>query len=769
MENSMNPNPNIEQSENQDAKKYNYIYFNFKQEKSKQYKIYLSSNYNASDTLELIEEKNLNDNFIVPLIVKVYRFKILPDLLKKKNEQDEFEIELIFEEENKVKHHYTIRFKYIDRDFYEYKLKIEGIDIIPLELDEQFDIYLEILKDNYKKNQKTKENEDFISSSLLFLKEKDNKYDLLFYFSIFLNCFATDFIQNHLLAFDPKKIKGIGEIPERRLKPIKNILNKFLKNPEQIHIKNENLRLETTKLFYSLALYFNLYFQKEKIKEMFGNDIICEHLFEKLLSYHEFFKDLIIPKDDIIKLIENAKKYEQILTLLFYLGNDCISFLEVVKETKDYIYKFQEKMNNDKKDNKDKELYDNRIDIEKYVKPKKEDNLSIILSLIEGLKLFVVNINSDMKLIKYSSLIIEKYSAFYEEIDIDKLIELKSIAQSINQIDPKFDCKCNLDEKIHRTGLKLINNRILKNMQILLFIKNDIYYLDKNHNKKKYRSLEILDGIDISLIGDKKNFFRVWNTINFYSMFDSQIEAFSKKISSLITEMKDFRYLFKFFQIGQEEPRKEAIKAMQNRFIEILPTYNNKICYNFIEDAVEIIFLSDKKKVDIKKFLSDIEKYLNVKIINDIYINLTEKHKDLSKECNKISVKYFTENKENSEPVSLAYLIDKCNNIRDDIFSNINNYALKEEDIFSQNETKNYIFFRELVNRKIIEKVQNKKQKYIVDTMKVITSFQQKIKDNEIQFNVLYPYFKEGGYTEEILKKKISIFFIMMKKHLLII
>jgi len=765
----MNPNPNIEQSENQDAKKYNYIYFNFKQEKSKQYKIYLSSNYNASDTLELIEEKNLNDNFIVPLIVKVYRFKILPDLLKKKNEQDEFEIELIFEEENKVKHHYTIRFKYIDRDFYEYKLKIEGIDIIPLELDEQFDIYLEILKDKYKKNQKTKENEDFISSSLLFLKEKDNKYDLLFYFSIFLNCFATDFIQNHLLAFDPKKIKGIGEIPERRLKPIKNILNKFLKNPEQIHIKNENLRLETTKLFYSLALYFNLYFQKEKIKEMFGNDIICEHLFEKLLSYHEFFKDLIIPKDDIIKLIENAKKYEQILTLLFYLGNDCISFLEVVKETKDYIYKFQEKMNNDKKDNKDKELYDNRIDIEKYVKPKKEDNLSIILSLIEGLKLFVVNINSDMKLIKYSSLIIEKYSAFYEEIDIDKLIELKSIAQSINQIDPKFDCKCNLDEKIHRTGLKLINNRILKNMQILLFIKNDIYYLDKNHNKKKYRSLEILDGIDISLIGDKKNFFRVWNTINFYSMFDSQIEAFSKKISSLITEMKDFRYLFKFFQIGQEEPRKEAIKAMQNRFIEILPTYNNKICYNFIEDAVEIIFLSDKKKVDIKKFLSDIEKYLNVKIINDIYINLTEKHKDLSKECNKISVKYFTENKENSEPVSLAYLIDKCNNIRDDIFSNINNYALKEEDIFSQNETKNYIFFRELVNRKIIEKVQNKKQKYIVDTMKVITSFQQKIKDNEIQFNVLYPYFKEGGYTEEILKKKISIFFIMMKKHLLII
>jgi len=688
MENSSNSNK--EQSDNQAEKKYNYIYFNFKHEKGRQYKIYLSSNYNASDTLELIEEKNIDNYFIGHLIVKVYRFKILPDLLKKKNENNEFEIELIFEEENKDKHHYTIRFKDIDRDFYEYKLKIEGIDILPLELDEQFGIYLEILKDKYKKNQKAKENEDFISSSLLLLKE-DNKYDLLFYFSIFLNSFATDFIQNHLLTFDLKKIKGIREIPERRLKPIKNILNKFLKNPEQIHIKDEKLRIETTKLFYSLALYFNLYFQKEKIKEMFDNDIICEHLFEKLLSYRKFCKDLILPKNDVIKLIKKTKKYKQILTLLFYLGTDCSTFLEVVLETKEYIYKLQKKMN---MDNKDKELYNNLIDIEKFVIPKKEDDLNSIFSLIERLKDFTININEDMKLIKYSSLIIEKYSEFYEEIEIDKLFVLKYIVENIKHIDPKFDCKCNLDEKIHKTGLKLIKNRKMKNIQVLGFIKRDIYYMDKNYNKKKYRPLEILDGIDISLIEDKKNFFKSWNIINFYPMFDSQFEDFSKKISSLITEMKDFGYLFKLFQIDQEEPRKEAIKAMQNRFIEILPTYNNKICVNFFEDVVELIFLSDIKKVDIKKFLYDIEKYINIKIVNDIYINLTEKYKDLSKECNKIIIKFFTENN-NSDPISLAYLIDKCNNIGDDVFSKINNYVLKEDDIFSQYETNNYKFFKE--------------------------------------------------------------------------
>ena len=120
---------------------------------------------------------------------------------------------------------------------------------MPLELDEQFQIYLDILRNKYKKNQKTKENEDFISSSLLLLKDEDNKYNLLFYLSIFLNCFATDFVQNKLLAFDPKKIKGIGEIPERRLQPIKNIINQMVKNPEKIHVKVEESRGETTKLF----------------------------------------------------------------------------------------------------------------------------------------------------------------------------------------------------------------------------------------------------------------------------------------------------------------------------------------------------------------------------------------------------------------------------------------------------------------------------------------------------------------------------------------
>jgi len=537
MKNSPNSDFNEKQTKNEHIKKYNYVYFIIKHKKNKQYKIGLSSYYNNSDILELIKEKDLHDNLNGPLIVKVYRFKIVSDLLKKKDEKNELEIDIILEEKNEAKYHYTIKFKDTDRDFYEYNFKIKEIDILPLELEEQFLIYLDILRNTYKKNQKAKENEDFILSSLLFLKDEDNKYDLLFYLSIFFQSYTNNYGQNNLFIFDPEKIKGIEEIPESVLKQIKIIINYLVKNPEQIHVKDEKLSLKTIKLFYSLTLYFNLKYQKEKIKDLFETEMMPDYLFDNLISYHTFFKDLILPKKDVIQLIKRAKKYEQILTLLFYLGTDSCVFLEVIKETRDIIFKFQEE-----EMNKNIELLDNRIDIEKYVVPKKEDDIFNIFSIIEGLRSFTVLINEDMKLIKYSSLIIEKYSEFFNEKNVSKLIALKYIVNSIKQIDQEFICKIKFDEMIHNTGLKLIKNGKIKNIEVLRFLREDIYFLDIKYSSKIYRPLEILDGIDISLFEDKNKFFKRWANINFYSMFEFQFEDFLKKIASLIKEMKDFGY-----------------------------------------------------------------------------------------------------------------------------------------------------------------------------------------------------------------------------------
>lgn len=58
------------------------------------------------------------------------------------------------------------------------------------------------------------------------------------------------------------------------------------------------------------------------------------------------------------------------------------------------------------------------------------------------------------------------------------------------------------------------------------------------------------------------------------------------------------------------------------------------------------------------------------------------------------------------------------------MLSNINKFILKEDDNLNFNETKNYLLFGELVNKKIINKIQNKRENYIIKTMTTVTSFQ---------------------------------------------
>ena len=141
-------------------------------------------------------------------------------------------------------------------------------------------------------------------------------------------------------------------------------------------------------------------------------------------------------------------------------------FLKNVGDIKDFIYKFQkEEMNK----NKDNEFYDNIIDIEKYLISKKEDDLNEIFYAIEELKICTTMINYDMK--------------------SNKLINLKNIVDSSKQMDNIFDNKCNLDEKIHVTGLKLIKKGKIKNKEIQEFIKSDIFFQEKLFNHKIYGSL----------------------------------------------------------------------------------------------------------------------------------------------------------------------------------------------------------------------------------------------------------------------------------------
>ena len=86
---------------------------------------------------------------------------------------------------------------------------------------------------------------------------------------------------------------------------------------------------------------------------------------------------------------------------------------------------------------------------------------------------------------------------------------LKEIISEIKKIEKKFQFKEeDLNKNIHNTGIKLIEEKKLKNEEILLFIEKDIYYNNNSYaNDDSLRSLKVLDGINIQALDmkDSKN------------------------------------------------------------------------------------------------------------------------------------------------------------------------------------------------------------------------------------------------------------------------
>ena len=167
-------------------------------------------------------------------------------------------------EKIKINQEVELEIKDINRNYFDYDFKLK--DSIDLSYEEKFRIYyMNIFKD---KDINSKEFEDFIYSSQLILKNKD-EYKFSFYLLIFNSIYNTEFLEEHLKLFNLEKISEFENLFEIDKEQSKEIFNKI--TPHDIKIKNENNRLEIQKLFYSVLLFFNLEYQPDKVIEMFEN------------------------------------------------------------------------------------------------------------------------------------------------------------------------------------------------------------------------------------------------------------------------------------------------------------------------------------------------------------------------------------------------------------------------------------------------------------------------------------------------------------------
>ena len=542
-----NPAMNQGHKENTDCK---FIYFIDTHEKTKKFKICLSDEYKDVGSLEKIKDLEIKKDPI-EFASEVYRFKIVPDSLNKQDDKN-YQILVIAEEEDGNKHQYSIKFMDETKDFYQYDFNIEELDYKPLSHEEQFEIYVEILRKTYYKKQNTPENDYLIHSTHHLLDEEGKKYNFFFYLLIFLECYRTKSIQQHLLKFKPEKIEGLGTFPESKMKLIKNILKALSKNPSKsLNLQGSKDEAELNELFYSILLFFNMNFQKEQVMEMFKDEKILAYLSKKLISFHNLYKGLVLEKDIVRKLMKQAKTFDEILGYLPYIGTDIIEFLQLIYNEMDFIKKMYgdelDKLNdeNEGKDKKEQKQM-KKIEVEKYVIPKKDDNIQKLYEVAS--LIFISQKLGNMDIIKLSKALIGKYIEFYNEKSMDGLQLINDLINLIKKNDVKFEFKYNekdMDFVIHETGIALIKRGEMKNNEILDFIKSDIYFNSNIYDKSYYRPLDILDNIDIEKIDDK--FFEVWLTMNFNNIFGKSINNFYNKITGLIRNMKDFGLLYRFF------------------------------------------------------------------------------------------------------------------------------------------------------------------------------------------------------------------------------
>ena len=582
-----NENENIKEQKEQE-REYHYIYFNEIHDTSKEIKFEISKEYEGFNTLEKFDGKNpLKSAFNSITELKIYRFKLYPDLFEQKNENRKIKLNI---EQQNAKGEFIFNLEKIDihHDYYEYDLDkgSEHIDFVKTSYEKQLEIYNNFIQNDLKKKQDSKENEEFILSTQKSILENNMKYTFYFYMLIFKKCIGTKLLQKHILIFDPKKISERGNFPEQEIKMMRFLLINRVKKAKDIIIDNEEDREKITKNYYFIILYFNNIFFKEEAKQMLNNNEIFECLIPILLNYSKNLTELELTNDECNKLIKKAENFNQILISINYLGNRFKNVLQIILDNFDFINKIiddQIKENNNKEN-----LY--IIKIENYVSPNPKDNLEEIFNHLN--QLIVLQINKKRKILEFIPDFFMTYINYNNNNNLDNLIYLKEILNILKKIEEKFEFSIDLNQYIHETGLILIEEKKLNNQQILGLISKDNYYQDKAYAKdNKHRTLKIFNGIDIQKPLD----LNVWKAYNFHEMFKNQIDEFAKKIVSFVNHMKYFGILYDLFNINNLDNIPSAyIIALKARYLEIFQTYSNKECPNFIDDSAQLIKLIHK-------------------------------------------------------------------------------------------------------------------------------------------------------------------------------
>ena len=248
-----------------------YVYFIESHESFEIVKLYFSKHHTGFEPLEIIDT-NKKQNYDI----SIYRFKFYPRKIKK----NEITIKLEYK-----KHTFESVINNFDmnKDTFLFKIKFEAKGLInkkapPKTLNitmlEMFNYYFNYLKNN------NLDKSDLISCAQKTL-EQYPEFDIKTYLTIFIECSTPVSIQRHLDLYKQNFIIEGKNLDDDTKQKFQKQLNLWEMSPET-KLKDLNKEREEENKFqlYSIILYFNYLFNKNRIKEMTDNKQVNEYIFK---------------------------------------------------------------------------------------------------------------------------------------------------------------------------------------------------------------------------------------------------------------------------------------------------------------------------------------------------------------------------------------------------------------------------------------------------------------------------------------------------------
>ena len=532
-----------------------------------------------------------------------------------------------------------------------------------------------------------------------------------------------DIYENYDLEFDKFKNEEFENILNIYDK-VKNEKKEFLNNNNFGKSEKKNLNEYEKALDNFISLYKLIYRFKESSK------LLSE---EQLKNLKSVLIKLINNKKEIIKKISFIFSYFEEIFFVFARGKDKEEDkFDIIIESNDDLLEFNYETF--------KAFY-NELIKEQEKKNKYFLNFSSVF-------------NSIIKIID----------------DCEILIEIKKLYSKELQIFFNEGFENKINELIHKKGILKISQGKYDNNFLILFLKNDCKYKDKNYELLRYFNIELMDD----------NFFKYFEEFKIYSLYEKN---FVKYLEQFTSNLKDIKYFYIFFKIlPPQEYSQKTIEFVFNWLKDNINTFDIVKCKNF-KEVIFIFFniIADNKMTDtftklinlIKNNIYDLLSDICISLINqkkfqlqyenikNLITNLLFTDKDINNNLNLGKIKFFLKE------------VELNNQILEIFFLELRNFPLIEDDFYDENSERFKLLETILETKKININAQNiLSYDYLQNTINTCKSLVNELenlniiyeqiqrsfkimgKENmEERFNCIYKIIQGEGYDQNKLKQ----------------